>query len=107
MKEWAKAFYSSQAWKDCRKAYAKSKGNLCERCLTKGLITAGEIVHHKNYLTPDNIDDPNITLNWDNLELVCKNCHEEEHNNSVSHPERKGKRYRVDEQGRVYIPLSE
>ena len=42
-------------------------------------MSHGEIVHHKTELTPDNIDDPNITLNWDNLELLCRFCHAEVH----------------------------
>ncbi len=79
MKDFTKIFYCSKAWKETRKAYAKSKGNLCERCLKKGLIVPGVVVHHKVYLTPDNINDPNITLNWNNLELVCRDCHAQEH----------------------------
>lgn len=47
---------------------------LCVRC-----GRPGEIVHHKIYLTPENIDDPNITLNEDNLELLCRDCHAMEH----------------------------
>lgn len=91
-------FYVSQEWIQCRKAYAKSVGGLCERCKEKGLITAGEIVHHKRHLTPNNITDPNITLNWDNLMLVCRNCHAEIH--------KKQKRYRINEDGSI-TPLSD
>ncbi|MEO2848988.1 HNH endonuclease, partial [Lacticaseibacillus paracasei] len=36
-------------------------------------------VHHKHYITADNINDPSITLNWDNLEYLCFDCHQEEH----------------------------
>lgn len=95
MKPWAEAFYSSTAWKDCREAYAASKGRLCERCLRNGIYTAGELVHHKIHLTPTNISDPTVTLNWENLELVCRNCHAAEHGNA--------KRYKVDAAGRVTI----
>lgn len=94
MRDFARTFYSSTAWKKTRAAYAKSKGNLCERCLKKGLIVPGVIVHHKVYLTPDNINDPAVSLNWNNLELVCADCHAEEHN-------RLQRRYTVDEHGRV------
>lgn len=31
----------------------------------------GAIVHHKEHLTPQNINDPDITLSEDNLELLC------------------------------------
>ena len=77
------AFYVSWAWRKCRKAFAKSKGNLCERCLARGIIEAGSKehpleAHHKIPLTAENIHDPNITLNWDNMELLCKPCHDKE-----------------------------
>ena len=94
MRDFAKTFYSSKAWKQTRAAYAKSKGNLCERCLKKGLIVPGVIVHHKVYLTPENINDPAVSLNWNNLELLCMEHHAEEHGGVI-------RRYMVDEQGRV------
>lgn len=94
MKDYAKTFYKSQAWKDTRNAYAKSKGNLCEVCLAKGIYRSGEIVHHKIHLSPENIADPSISLNWDNLQLVCRDCHAQLHDN-------KQRRYKLDELGRV------
>ena len=93
MKEFAKRFYKSPAWKHTREAFFKSKGGLCERCYRKGLVTPGEIVHHKIELTPENINVPEITLNWDNLELLCRNCHALQHK-----PER---RFEVDDLGRI------
>ena len=72
----------------------KSVGGLCERCLAHGKIVTGEIVRHKVYITPENINDPNVTLSWSNLECVCRECHEKEHNGIQ-------KRYEVDELGRV------
>lgn len=94
MKDYAKTFYKSQAWKDTRNAYAKSKGNLCEVCLAKGIYRSGEIVHHKIHLSPENIADPSVSLNWDNLQLVCRDCHAQLHDN-------KQRRYKLDELGRV------
>lgn len=91
---WARKFYSSQAWKNCRDAYAASVGGLCERCMEQGRIEAGEIVHHKTPLNASNAGDPTVSLNWDNLQLVCTKCHAEIHS---------GKRWRVDEYGRVII----
>ena len=73
-KEWAKAFYKSKEWKECRAAYIQSVNGLCERCLKKGIVNPGYIVHHKIHLTPENINNSEITLNWDNLEYVCKEC---------------------------------
>ena len=75
MKDYARKFYSGPAWTECRKAYRKSVGGLCERCAEQGRITAGVIVHHKVPVDQDNINNPNITLNWDNLVLLCRDCH--------------------------------
>ena len=76
-KEWAKSFYNSLAWKKCREAYIISKYGLCERCKEPGLI-----VHHKKELNPISINDPNITLSWNNLELLCQDCHNKEHHSN-------------------------
>lgn len=70
-KSWAAPFYNSRAWRKCRKAYAESKFFLCEVC-----GEAGEEVHHKIELTPDNINDPSVTLSWSNLQLLCHACHD-------------------------------
>ena len=94
MKDYARQFYSSKAWQKTRTAYAKSKRNLCEVCLAKGIITPAEIVHHKIELTPQNIIDPTITLNWNNLQCVCRECHAAAHG-------AKQRRYKLDELGRV------
>ncbi len=47
---------------------------MCELCGAGGMI-----VHHKDSLTPQNINDPNVSLNWDNLELLCQCCHNKAH----------------------------
>ena len=95
MKEYAKAFYKSKAWKDCRDRYAKSRGGLCEECLRRGVYKPGEAVHHVVHITPENIHDPAITLNPDNLRLLCRDCHAAKHKGEPT-------RYRVDKNtGRV------
>lgn len=95
-REFAEKFYKTQQWKKARELYAASAGGLCEICWKDGKVTAGEIVHHKIFLTPDNINDPNVTLNWQNLELVCRDCHAKIHNDNQ-------RRYEIDELGRVII----
>ena len=94
MKDYAERFYKSQAWQQCRAAYASERRGLCERCLARGVFSPGEIVHHKIHLTPENISDPTITLNFDNLELLCRLCHADEHQRAL-------RRFRVDASGRV------
>ena len=98
--EFRKTFYASWPWVKCRRAYIESKGGLCERCLAKGLIVPGAEVHHKIRLTPENVNNPAISLNWDNLELLCEKCHTEEHTAAS----KKARRWRVDDMGRVTIP---
>jgi 5-methylcytosine-specific restriction endonuclease McrA len=79
MKPWAEKFYKSKAWIECRLAFLQSKFFICERC-----GGAATIVHHKVYLTPKNINDPEITLNWSNLESLCQDCHNREHMSKYS-----------------------
>lgn len=76
-KEFAKAFYNSSRWKKARNAYIKSRiaadGGICEECKEM----PGYIVHHKVTLTADNINNPDIALNFELMEYVCKACHDE------------------------------
>lgn len=78
-REFSKKFYNSRQWIKCRGAFKESKFHICNRC-----NNPGEEVHHIIYLTPDNINDPYITLSWDNLELLCSSCHSKEHNEKYS-----------------------
>lgn len=78
----AKKFYSSAAWQSCRNAYAKKANYLCENCLRKGIYKPGVIVHHLIELDPINIEHPEIALNFDNLELLCRDCHAKVHEQS-------------------------
>lgn len=93
MKDYAESFYLSKSWRSTRNAYYKSKCGLCERC-----GRAGDIVHHKKYITPKNIRDPQVTLNWANLELLCQDCHNKQHTSKSN------KRYLVDKNGNILPP---
>lgn len=94
MEKYAEKFYKSKAWQSCRASYIKSVGGLCERCLAQGRVSPAEIAHHRVRITPQNISDPSVTLNWGNLEALCWACHEQEHKG-------RRKRYTVDVAGRV------
>lgn len=74
-RDFAKAFYKSDAWESCRQAYLSSVGGLCEECLRQGVYTPAVIVHHKIFLTPANILDPSVSLNFANLEALCRIHH--------------------------------
>lgn len=73
-KAFAARFYASARWKKTQAAVMKAYNYTCQRC-----DKPAKIVHHRTWLTPDNINDPNVTLNWDNLEPLCQDCHNAEH----------------------------
>ena len=110
-KEFARQFYSSKAWQDCRNEYMKRAHYLCEDCLAKGIYTPAKYVHHIEELTPLNIRRPEIATGFDNLRAVCRACHDEAHDNrgrwsKVNEAKRKAKqdaqRFFIDENGKVF-----
>ena len=78
-KEWAKAFYHSEAWHKVRLGYIAHRrsidGGMCEMCHER----SGEIIHHKIHLSPANINDPKVALSQSNLMYVCHDCHDKIH----------------------------
>lgn len=70
---------------------AISQHYLCERC-----GEPAKVVHHKHYLTKQNINNADIALNWDNLEALCQDCHNKEH-----HAAADTRRYKFDADGNV------
>lgn len=98
-KEWREqvaAFYVSGVWIDCARAYRRAHP-LCERCRARHEISTAEQVHHKIKLSPENINDPDVTLNWDNLEALCDKCHKAEHR------KKRETRWTVDDEGHVTV----
>ena len=67
-------FYKSAAWQIAREIKIRDANGKCERC-----DSLGEEVHHKTRLTVQNYLDTSISLNQENLELLCRKCHNEEH----------------------------
>lgn len=76
-----KAFYNSTAWRRVAKAYAADQGYVCEICRNKYARSDYDPfykqfhVHHKVELTRENMRDPSVALNRDNLQLLCQHCH--------------------------------
>lgn len=64
--------------------------------MRKGIYKPGEIVHHIIELDPVNIENPEIALSFDNLVLLCRDCHAEEHKEHS-----KGRRYVFGDNGEV------
>ena len=96
MQDWAVSFYKSAAWKSMRDAIWKRDAGLCVDCRKRGRVTAAEEVHHIVPLAPNNINDPDVTLNPELLVSLCRECHKARHG-ARQH------RYQVDEFGRVTI----
>lgn len=73
--QWAIGFYTSSEWRKFRKAIILQRGGRCEKC-GKGIMDESHmIIHHIKEITPENIMQPNVTLNPDNVLLVCNDCH--------------------------------
>lgn len=74
-RDFARGFYKSAAWLKCRAAFIAERvaidGGICQRCGQD----LGYIVHHREWLTPENLTDPEVALNHENLEYVCLACH--------------------------------
>ena len=67
-------FYRSDAWKIARAIKIANVGGVCQEC---GAV--GTEVHHIIHLTPDNVSDPSIATNQENLKLLCNECHNKAH----------------------------
>lgn len=105
-----KNFYNSKVWKDVRKTVWLKQNCLCARChlpvyvdgisewIPKENRRTG-IVHHKIYLDNINVYDDEISLNEDNLEGLCIECHNQEHNPITSTREE----YAFDEYGNLVL----
>lgn len=96
-------FYTTRAWRKCRADFVEMRGGLCEECWSKGIIEAGSAdrpleVHHIIPITDENLADPEITLSFNNLQLLCKDCHEKKKIRSW-----KVKRFTVDDDGNVTL----
>lgn len=68
--DYSKSFYNSIRWKKLRLYICQTRNWTCEEC-----GDYGDQVHHIIEITPDNINDSDVTLNADNLQLLCERCH--------------------------------
>ncbi len=70
------AFYHSKEWQAVRRQVLQRDNYLCQVCKRAGRITPAATVHHIKAVRVDYSKrlDPN------NLETICKACHNAEHN---------------------------
>ncbi len=102
-KAFAKKFYNSKAWLRCRAAFIAERvlidGGMCQHCGNK----VGYIVDHIKELTPENIGRPEVSLNHENFQYLCTQCHNIKTNKKET-MRRSG--FAFDENGQI-APLSE
>ena len=68
-------FYVSPVWRRMQAQILKENHFECERCKKKGLVVKATTVHHRKYLR----QYPELALDPNNLESICKRCHYNEH----------------------------
>lgn len=89
------SFYDSYAWRKLSKQIKKRDNNECQECKRKGEVFIDDkryserakrkkiqlVVHHIKELE----HYPELALDEENLETVCVNCHNREHNRYFHH----------------------
>lgn len=71
---------------------------LCERCFVLGRTELAKLVHHKRHVTPENVNDPKVTLAYDNMQRLCQDCH------AYVHSDHQGRTVKFDEDGHIIAP---
>lgn len=72
-------FYKDKKWILFRVDIITSREPICWHCKKPFLADDVIIVHHKEELTIENVNDYNISLNPDNVEMVHHLCHNQIH----------------------------
>jgi 5-methylcytosine-specific restriction endonuclease McrA len=70
---WQIKFYNSKPWITLRNRIRSTKRMRCDMC--GRLIHSKSIVDHIIEIDETNYQDESITLNEDNLQLLCFECH--------------------------------
>ncbi len=68
-------FYASGEWQALAAAARDEQHNECQRCKARGYYSPCEAVHHIKYVKKY----PELALTPENLECLCRKCHEKEH----------------------------
>lgn len=72
-KLWQRKFYKSKEWIALRNEVRDEAKMRCAVC--HKLVKGKSIVDHIKEVSPDNYTDELVTLNKDNLRLLCLDCH--------------------------------
>lgn len=75
------SFYCRKPWRDLSYRLKVERGK-CDRCGWMP-VTKDDwkylIGHHRKEVTEQNVDDPAVSLNPDNIEILCHTCHDKQH----------------------------
>jgi len=81
------SFYCSHAWRTFRDAYIAEHEPVCARCHKIITDPLDLILHHCNtHLMTANYRNISISLNPDNIQVVCKSCHNIIHGTARAKP---------------------
>ena len=73
-------FYGTKAWQDLRMVRIIQENGHCQRCGRDFSDDFSQLIaHHKEHLTSSTLSKPEIALNPDNVEILCRNCHAHYH----------------------------
>lgn len=72
-RKWQHKFYNSKQWKDLRNEVRRRKRMTCDVC--HRFIRGKSICDHIKEITPENKDSLEVILNFENLQLLCFECH--------------------------------
>lgn len=73
------SFYCSVKWRRFRSMIIAERGPVCAKC---GKIMVNPLdceLDHIKELTPENVNDTKISLNPDNVQILCHACHDKKH----------------------------
>jgi hypothetical protein len=84
-------FYASDAWRNFRIVIINERGPTCEHC-NRRIACSEDITlhHHPIELTPDNYMDTTISLNPENILVVCHACHNILHRRNAKQSMKRG-----------------
>lgn len=71
--------YKKAEWLRVRRYVIERAHGLCEECLRQGRIQAGVEVDHVVPLDEENWQNWDIAYNPENLQLLCRDCHNLKH----------------------------
>lgn len=72
-------FYTSKAWRDFAYTLKIKANGQCQRCEKNIIDFKYLIAHHKENITEENINNIKISLDPNNIEIICHDCHNKEH----------------------------